>query len=202
MWNSSGFSLKTIILSADDDSFLFSFHCFHFSFLFWSFFTVNNVLTEAILICIFKGKTFNFSPLRRRCFSFGLGFFHLFVFFMVKFLMMKDRLKQLSDSLLFLVCWVQPLPYLTASGCVVKPLSHVGLFVTPWTVAHQAPPRILEWVAISFSRGSSWSRDRTQVSCIAGRRFNPWATREASLRNWTINPLVPSSLWWDYCEGL
>ena len=39
--------------------------------------------------------------------------------------------------------------------------------------------RILEWVAISFSRGSSWPRDRTQVSCIAGRRFNLWATREA-----------------------
>ena len=38
--------------------------------------------------------------------------------------------------------------------------------------------KILEWVAISFSRGSSWPRDRTQVSCIAGRRFNLWATRE------------------------
>ena len=31
--------------------------------------------------------------------------------------------------------------------------------------------RILEWVAISFSRGSSQPRDRTQVSCIVGRRF-------------------------------
>ena len=39
--------------------------------------------------------------------------------------------------------------------------------------------RILEWVAVSFSRGSSQPRDRTQVSCIAGRRFNLWATREA-----------------------
>ena len=38
--------------------------------------------------------------------------------------------------------------------------------------------RILEWVAISFSRGSSWTRDWTQVSCIAGRCFNLWATRE------------------------
>ena len=34
--------------------------------------------------------------------------------------------------------------------------------------------RILEWVAISFSRGSSWPRDRTQVSRIVGRRFNLW----------------------------
>ena len=39
--------------------------------------------------------------------------------------------------------------------------------------------RILEWVAISFSRGSSQLRDQTLVSCIAGRRFNLWATREA-----------------------
>ena len=39
--------------------------------------------------------------------------------------------------------------------------------------------RILEWVAISFSRGSSRPRDQTQVSCIAGRRFNLQATREA-----------------------
>ena len=39
--------------------------------------------------------------------------------------------------------------------------------------------RILEWVAISFSRGSSRPRDRTQDSCITGRCFNLWATREA-----------------------
>ena len=31
--------------------------------------------------------------------------------------------------------------------------------------------RILEWAAISFSRGSSQPRDQTQVSCIADRRF-------------------------------
>ena len=31
--------------------------------------------------------------------------------------------------------------------------------------------RVLEWVAISFSRGSSWPRDWTQVSCIVGRHF-------------------------------
>ena len=39
--------------------------------------------------------------------------------------------------------------------------------------------RIREWVTISFSRGSSWPRDRTWVSHIAGRHFNLWATREA-----------------------
>ena len=39
--------------------------------------------------------------------------------------------------------------------------------------------RILEWVAHPFSRGSSQPRDRTWVSCIAGRCFTLWATREA-----------------------
>ena len=38
--------------------------------------------------------------------------------------------------------------------------------------------RVLEWVAISFSRGSSRPRDRTWVSRIVGRRFTVWATRE------------------------
>ena len=41
--------------------------------------------------------------------------------------------------------------------------------------------RILERVAISFSRGSFRPRDGTWVSHIAGRRFNLWATREAQL---------------------
>ena len=43
--------------------------------------------------------------------------------------------------------------------------------------------RILEWVAISFSRGSSQLRDWTQISHIAGRRFNLWATKEAWLQS-------------------
>jgi len=38
--------------------------------------------------------------------------------------------------------------------------------------------RLLEWVAISFSRGSSQPRDQTQVSCIAGGFFTVWTTRE------------------------
>ena len=39
--------------------------------------------------------------------------------------------------------------------------------------------RILEWVAMPFSRGSSQPKDRTQVSCIAGGIFTVWVTREA-----------------------
>ena len=41
--------------------------------------------------------------------------------------------------------------------------------------------RILEWVAMPFSRGSSRPRDLTQVSCTAGGFFTVWATREAHI---------------------
>ena len=57
--------------------------------------------------------------------------------------------------------------------------------VTPWTVGHQAPlsmefsrQEYLEWVSIPFSKGSSWPRDQTHVSCIADRdSFTVWAIR-------------------------
>ena len=38
--------------------------------------------------------------------------------------------------------------------------------------------RVLQWVAISLSRGFSWPRDRTQVSHVAGRSFTVRAIRE------------------------
>ena len=40
-------------------------------------------------------------------------------------------------------------------------------------------PRILQWVAIPFSRGSPQPKDQSQDSCIAGKIFTVWATREA-----------------------
>ena len=52
--------------------------------------------------------------------------------------------------------------------------------ILPGSSVHEIlQARVLEWVLISFSRGSSLPRDRTRVSCIPGRRFNLWATREA-----------------------
>ena len=36
----------------------------------------------------------------------------------------------------------------------------------------------LEWVAVSFPRGSSWPRDQTRVSCIGKQILDCWATRE------------------------
>ena len=62
-------------------------------------------------------------------------------------------------------------------------LSHSA---APWTVAFKAPmsmgilqARILEWVAMPSSRGSSQSRARTWVSNIAGGFFTVWSTKEA-----------------------
>ena len=41
--------------------------------------------------------------------------------------------------------------------------------------------RVVEWVAISFSRGSSQLRDRTRISHIPGRCFYLWVTWEAQV---------------------
>ena len=43
---------------------------------------------------------------------------------------------------------------------------------------------VLEWIAISFSRGSSQPRDQTRVSRIVDRRFTVWATREVLSLVW------------------
>ena len=71
----------------------------------------------------------------------------------------------------------------------VKSLNLVQLFATPWTVAYQAPSsmgfsRQGYWSRLPFpSPGeSSWPRDRTKVSCFAGRRFTVWATREGLVK--------------------
>ena len=63
---------------------------------------------------------------------------------------------------------------------------------------HQA--RILEWVAVSFSRGSFWPRNWTQVSCIAGRLFTDGATRETRLPLLTTSsPFLPLQyILWEY----
>ena len=48
-----------------------------------------------------------------------------------------------------------------------------------YTIHEILQARILEWVAFPFSRASSKLRDWTQVSCIAGRFFISWATRDS-----------------------
>ena len=66
--------------------------------------------------------------------------------------------------------------YLTCESCSVVSdslLPHV------YTVHEVLQFRILEWVAVPFSKKSSQPRDWIQVSCIVGGFFTSWATREA-----------------------
>ena len=74
-----------------------------------------------------------------------------------------------------------------------------GIF---YPLSHQGSPRILEWVAYPFSRGSSLPRDWTGASCIAGGFFTSWATREALRFEWlprhTRAPFVLGGAW---CAG-
>ena len=69
---------------------------------------------------------------------------------------------------------------------VVQLLSRVQLFCDPmdcsppsFSVHGISQARILEWVAISFSRASSWCRDQTCISWIGRWILYPWVTWEA-----------------------
>ena len=82
--------------------------------------------------------------------------------------------------------------------CMLSPFSSVQLFMTPWTAAHQAPlsmgfSRKEYWsrLALPSSRGSSQPRDWTWVSCIKGRFFTIWATKEARTQLLTPRALEP-----------
>ena len=59
-----------------------------------------------------------------------------------------------------------------------------------YTVHGNLLARILEWVAIPFSRGSSRPWDRTQVSRLAGEFFTSWATREAKLLMTSLSQIL------------
>ena len=56
-------------------------------------------------------------------------------------------------------------------------------------LSHQGSPRILEWVAYSFSYRSSPPRNQTGVSCIAGRFFTNWAIRETQCHHFMATRL-------------
>ena len=59
-------------------------------------------------------------------------------------------------------------------------LPHCRQILYQWS--HQGSPRILGWVTCPFSSRSSQPRNQSRVSCIAGRCFTSWATREALLK--------------------
>ena len=80
--------------------------------------------------------------------------------------------------------------------CVPVLVAQSCLFVTPWTAARQGSSlhgilqtRVVEWVAIPFSKGHSWLRDPTQVLSITGSFFTVWATSttwHAQTQRWRI----------------
>ena len=67
-------------------------------------------------------------------------------------------------------------------------------------LSHQGSPRILDCIAYPYSNISFWPRNPTMVSCIAGRFFTNWATREWTVevnRIWTDERLLHSVFsWW------
>ena len=83
----------------------------------------------------------------------------------------SDTTEQLSLALFIL--WLQMLvAQLCPTLCNSMDCSPPGSSVHGISQA-----RILQWVAISFSRGSSWLRDQTQFCHNAGRFFTIWDTR-------------------------
>ena len=79
-----------------------------------------------------------------------------------------------------------------------KSVRHVQLFATPWTVARQASlsmgilqARILEWVAMSFSRGSSQPRDQAHVPTLQADSLpsEPPGKPASLLNSWSPNKL-------------
>ena len=64
-----------------------------------------------------------------------------------------------------------------------------------YQLSHKRSPWILEWLADPFSRGSSWLRKQTRVSCTAGRFFTNWAIEKAHIymgfaSYWTLHCLT------------
>ena len=94
--------------------------------------------------------------------------------FMYLFISVIKKKKILS----FVTTWMD-LETIVLTDIKVKVAQSCPTLCNPmdYTVHRILQARILEWVAIPFSRGSSQSRDQTQVSHIAGSFFTSWATR-------------------------
>ena len=99
--------------------------------------------------------------------------------------------KLLSHVWLFATPWTMGILQARILECIAFPFSrgssstqglNRGLPHCRWILyqlSHKGSPRILYWVAYPFSSGFSWHRNRTRVSCIAGRFFTNWNIREA-----------------------
>ena len=80
---------------------------------------------------------------------------------------------------------------------VIQLLRPIWRFATPVdcslpssSVHGVSQARILEWVAISISRGSFWPRDQTYISCIGRQILYHWATREAPITHLPMYDLL------------
>ena len=107
-----------------------------------------------------------------------------------------EKWKSLSCLRLFVTPWtIQPLEFSRPECWVLGSLSllreffptqgsNPGLPYCRWILyqlSHKGSPRTLEWVAYPFSSQTSWPRNWTRVSCIAGGFFTNWAIREELL---------------------
>ena len=102
----------------------------------------------------------------------------------IKFRLIDSSLMWLYIYLKFLItCFFMQLKLF-----VVQPLSCVQLFCSlpGFSVHGISQARILEWVAISFSRVSSWPRDPTQVSYIGRQILCHWATWLSWWTSWDL----------------
>ena len=108
----------------------------------------NNLYYSCVCVCVGLVPVLKTRNMLSKCFRLGLRVRKLLSHFN----------QSVSESEVAQSCWTLCLP------------------VSSVHEIYQA--RILEWVAISFSRRSSLPRDWTRVSLIVGRRFTVWATRE------------------------
>ena len=88
-----------------------------------------------------------------------------------------------SFNLCLIRCWMNPLSFkcfmFHSQWVTVSLLCPTLCDPMGYTARGILQARILEWVAVPFSRGSSQHRGQTQASRVAGRFFTNWATREA-----------------------
>ena len=94
------------------------------------------------------------------------------------FLLLKKKIMYCMSVFKFHCKWGEKVKVLVAQLC---PALCLAMDRNPLCFSVNGIPqaRILEWVAIPFSRGSFQLRDGTWASCIAGGLFTFWATREA-----------------------
>ena len=78
-------------------------------------------------------------------------------------------------------------------------LPHCGWIL--YQLSYRGSPRILEWVICTFSSGSSWPRNQTGISCIAGGFFTNWAIREALNKGKTYTNLHDPRTRRDFGDG-